>query len=205
MAEEVIAETQESLLTGKDSTDPGQQVAADQTAVDASTDNTAEAEVQTGAPETYEPFAMPEGLELNEEIFVEFQTLAKEHNLSQEDAQKYADFGVKIAQQAQEGTVEQLSEQWQGTLAKWVGEIKADKELGGDNLPETLSVARKAIATFGSDALKQTLEETGMTNNPELLRVFYRIGKALSDDSFHSGNAAAGQKSLGDVLYPTMQ
>jgi hypothetical protein len=148
---------------------------------------------------------MPEGLELDDEIFGEFAALAKEHSMPQAEAQKYADIGAKMVQKAQEGTVEHLSSQWTDTLAKWVDEIKTDKEIGGENLPKTLSVAQKALATFGTPELRQVLEETGMTNNPALVRCFYAIGVKLGDDTFHSGQSAHAGKSLEQILYPTMQ
>lgn len=204
-SQETAVET-ESLLTGKDPTDTSQQGVTAQAATEAESGNVGEAELQWEAPEAYEPFAMPEGIELDQDSFDRFTAMAKEHGMPQEIAQQYADFGAELVMKAQEGTVETLSDQWTETLSKWVDEIKTDKELGGDKLPETLSVARKAIATFGSDELVKTLEETGMTNNPALLRFAYNIGKALSDDKFHSGNAShGGSKSLGDILYPTMQ
>jgi hypothetical protein len=204
-AEAVTAEATEtqteSLLTGKDSTDTSRQQDAD---VSAKVDGEAEAKPETewqGAPEVYEPFVMPEGLELNSEMLERFQALAMEHDLPQAEAQKYADFGAELVQTAQQETVGQLQEQWQNTLTEWVDEIRNDKEIGGEHLAENLAIARKTISTFGSDALVKTLEETGMTNNPELVRFAIKIGKALSDDSFHTGNGIHSGKAAGMYDY----
>jgi hypothetical protein len=195
----------ESLLTGQEPTDTGQEVALAEADAKGDSPEGEEQEVQ-GAPEQYEPFTMPEGMDLDQEILDEFQALAKEHDLPQAEAQKYADFGAKLVQKAQESTVSTLQETWAETCKQWVEEIKTDKELGGDNLQQSLAVARKAISTFGDESLMQVLEETGMTNNPALVRFAHRIGKALLDDTLHVGAAtSAASRTPEQILYPTMQ
>lgn len=195
----------DSLLTGQGPTDAGQQEPAAQAAGEGDAPQGDTPEVQ-GAPEVYEPFVMPDGLELDEEVLTEFQALAKEDNLSQEKAQKYADFGAKLVQKTQEETVGGLAEQWQETLASWVTEIKTDKELGGENLPQAMAVAQKAVLDFGGKELVKVLEETGMTNCPALFRAFYKAGLAVADDSFHAGKSVnSASKPLEQVMYPTMQ
>lgn len=187
----------ESLLTGKEPTDSGQQEAAQ--AAQGGKPN----ETQI-APETYDAFVLPEGMEANEEYLAGFQELAREHNLSQEAAQKFVDMGAELVNQGQQQTVETLQDSWRGTLAQWVDEIKADKEIGGDNLQKSLSVARNAINAFGDDSLRSVLEETGMTNNPALVRFAYRIGMALQEDTLHTGAATQHAKPLEQIMYPTM-
>lgn len=202
-AEENASFAGDSLLTGQEPTDSGQ-LETDAKAPDGDGQETGQPQ-KLEAPESYEAFSLPEGMEIDEEILGEFQQMAKEHGLPQDQAQRYVDFGSKLVQQAQEGTVATLSDQWSETCAKWVEEIKADKELGGDNLPQTLAVARKAISTFGDDNLRQVLEETGMTNNPALLRFAHKIGRALLDDTLHTGSPTANaERPPEQVLYPTM-
>lgn len=210
MSEALETETQESLLTGKEPTDPSQQEVVAQAAAEGEQPEGKQPEGEEpesqGAPEQYEQFAMPEGVELNEEALVEFQAVAKELDLTQAEAQRFADIGASMVQQAVGAAVEGLQEQWTNTLSEWVEEIKADKELGGDKLPQTLAVARKAISTFGDEGLMQTLEETGMTNNPALLRFAHRIGKAMSEDTLHLGRSGSDTaKSAAQLIYPTMQ
>lgn len=192
----------ESLLTGKDPTDSGQQEAAQAAEGERSQDGKPE-EAQ-GAPETYEAFVLPEGMDVNEEYLAAYQDLAREHNLSQEAAQKFVDMGAQLVQQGQQQTVETLQDSWRDTLAQWVDEIKTDKEIGGDNLQKSLSVARAAIEAFGDDNLREVLEQTGMTNNPGLVRFAYRVGKALQEDTLHTGRHPAPEKSAGEVLFPSM-
>lgn len=53
---------------------------------------------------------------------------------------------------------------------------------------------------FGSPELKQYLNETGLGNHPELVRIFANIGKAMSEDGLVTGNSG-GVKSAADVLF----
>lgn len=53
-----------------------------------------------GAPEKYEDFKMPEGTELDAEVGAAFQGVAKELNLSQEQAQGFLDKIQPLAPQA---------------------------------------------------------------------------------------------------------
>src|SRR5215471_6733528 len=48
----------------------------------------------TGAPESYAPFNVPDGYELDQEVAKEIGGMFKADNLSQEQAQKYVDWYV---------------------------------------------------------------------------------------------------------------
>ena len=82
-----------------------------------------------------------------------------------------------------------------------------DKEFGGPALAENLSVAKKALDAFGTAELRTLLNESGLGNHPEIVRLFFRAGKAISEDRVvtgSTGQAKAGPKSfsdLADVLY----
>jgi hypothetical protein len=70
----------------------------------------------------------------------------------------------------------------------WTEQVKTDKEIGGDKLAENLGVARKAIDTFGSPELKALLNSTGLGNHPEVVKLAFKVGKAISEDGFVSGS-----------------
>lgn len=151
----------------------------------------------TTVPEKYE-FAMPEGVELDSAAAEEFSTLAKELKLPAADAQKVADIAIKMAQRQAEQTAKVVKE--------WAELSAADKEFGGDNLDANLAVAKKAIATFGSDQLKELLLSTGLGNHPEFIRFAFKAGKAISDDTFVKGGqpGATNDVPLEKRLYPNM-
>ncbi|CAM7035115.1 peptidase [Morganella morganii] len=145
------------------------------------------------APEKYE-FKPAEGQELDAEAVKAFEPIAKELNLSNEQAQKLVDvYGSKIMPKL----VEQQAAQWQQQIEQWAEQVKADKDLGTD---ASIGAAQKAMDKFGSPELKQYLNETGLGNHPELVRIFANIGKAMSEDGLVTGNSG-GAKSAADVLF----
>ena len=157
-----------------------------------------------GAPEQYEEFKAPEGQQFDPEVLNNFKEVAKDLNLSQEAAQKMLDKMAPVVAQRQAQQVEALRSQW-------AEQSTADKEFGGEKLTENLGVARKALDTFGSPELKSLLNESGLGNHPEFIRLLYRAGKAISEDNFVGGNKSAGkaqptsQADYAASLYPSSQ
>lgn len=148
-----------------------------------------------GAPEAYE-FKAAEGVELDTEALKDFEPVARELNLTNEQAQKLVDAYPKILAGVQQRQVEA----WQKQTQDWAADVKADKEIGGDKLTASLSKAQQALETFGTPELKEYLNETGLGNHPELVKAFVKIGKAMSEDNMVSaGNT--GQRSAAEVLY----
>lgn len=164
----------------------------------------ADAEAKANAvPEKYE-FQVPEGVKVDEAVTAEFSALAKELGLSQEKAQKVYDIGVKSAQSNAQAQAAQVAE----TQATWLEAAKADKEFGGENLKANMAIAAKAMA-FATPEMKTILNESKLGNHPEIVRWMYRVGKAMSEDSYTSGRerlAAAGDvdAARAQKLYPGM-
>lgn len=157
-------------------------------------------ETKTGAPETYD-FKAPEGVEqLDSQLVETFTPLAKELGLSNEQAQKLVD----IAPQIQQRMAQQQAEAWGKQLETWVGEVKADKDIGGDNLPASMASAQKVMQQFGTPELKEALEQTGMGNHPELVRLFVKVGKAISEDGIVAGVSGGGTQSMAQRMFPNM-
>lgn len=148
-------------------------------------------------PEKYE-FTMPEGVELDTAAAEEFSVLAKELKLDNATAQRVADIAVKMQQKQ--------AEQQAATVKGWADSSKTDKEFGGDNLKQNLSVAQKAIDTFGSSELKTMLKTTGLGNHPEIIRFAFKAGSAISEDGFvrAGSRAPTPPASLEKKLYPNM-
>lgn len=151
-----------------------------------------------GAPEAYE-FAIPEGANMDESGIKAFSEFAREANLTQEVAQALMDKLAPAMAQRQAEAVEKIR-------SEWTESAKADTEFGGDKLAENMSVAKRALDAFGSDALRQLLNETGLGNHPEIIRAFYRAGKAISEDKVVvGGGGVAGPQTLAERLYPSQK
>ena len=156
---------------------------------------------KSDVPESYE-FKAPDGMELDTELVSEFDPIAKELGLSQEGAQKLVDmYAGKILPRMQAQQAELMAE----TVAQWADTAKADKEFGGDEFDANMGIAKHALEKFGSEDLVSYLNESGLGNHPEMIRAFYRIGKAISDDSVSVDTNGGGQpRSVEEVFYPSM-
>lgn len=172
--------------------EPGQAASTEQAAEAARTQ--ASAEKPAGAPEKYE-FKAAEGQPaFDEQVTGAFGEVAKELNLSQDDAQKVLDKMAPVLASRQTETLNVAR-------AQWANESKADAEFGGDKLAENLGTAKKAIDAFATQPLKDLLEESGLGNHPEVVRLFVRVGKAISEDGFVSGRGGSGQAKDARSMY----
>ena len=151
------------------------------------------------APAEYDDFTMPEGIEVDEKALSAFKPIAKDMNLSQEKAQKFVD----IYTQGVKESTEASTKAWADLQEAWVGETKADKEVGGDKSDEADKLVAVAMKKLGTDKLKDVLELTGVGNNVEMKRLLARVGKVLSDDTIDLGRMLGeGPKSRAEILYP---
>ena len=156
---------------------------------EANKDGETQADKPQGAPEKYE-FKAPEGKEFDAEIIGNFSEIAKELNLTQDAAQKLVEsMGPKIAER-------QLA-QVEAIRNEWAQQSQVDKEFGGDRLNENMAVAKKALDSFGTPELRTLLVQSGLGNNPEVIRFMYRAGKAISEDTFVGSSPGAGGKPTG--------
>lgn len=158
---------------------------------------TTEQKTEVKAPESY-TFVMPEGVELDEKSAGEFSAVAKELDLTQEQAQRVVDLYAK--------NVQGQLEAHKATVEGWVTAVKADKEIGGDKVTETVATARKAVEAFGSPELKALLDTTGLGNHPEFVRMMFRAGKAISEDRLVvGGEGGAVNTDIATTLYPNQK
>lgn len=152
-------------------------------------------------------FKAPEGVSFDTEVIKSYSEAAKELGLTQEVAQKMLD---KIAPVLHERTKQQLEDTARTTYDEWVAQSTGDKEFGGEKLKENLSVAQKFVQSFGTPELEALLETHRLGDHPEIIRVFYRAGKAISQDRYVGGASPkssnpAGPRSFNDhasILYP---
>lgn len=123
---------------------------------------------------------------------------AKAQGLSQEEASKL----LERDHQSLAAYADRQKQKWEETRSGWIDTIKSDKELGGDNMPKVAEVARRVIDRYASQSLRDALNETGFGNHPELVRVFYRIGKEMANDETILSNAPqTSKRSAAEILY----
>lgn len=130
---------------------------------------------QEKAPENYE-FQFPKGMEVDKSLLEKATPLFKELNLTNAKAQKLVDLIVEnYSDQAKQ--YQTLTDGWREQTIKdlgpdWRGQIK---------------IADKFMQRFGSEAAWQVLEDSNLRYHPEVVKMFIRAGKAISQDTFVSG------------------
>ena len=148
----------------------------------------------SGAPEKYE-LKLPDGSHLGDGALDRTAAYARKQGLSNEEAQEL----LNRENSAVVDYVESVKKQ----AEVWAEDSKADSEIGGDNLAKNCELAKRALDKFGSEALRDALNESGFGNHPEVVRVFSRIGKAMSEDQIVvPGTAgAASEKTAEETFY----
>lgn len=156
-----------------------------------------------GVPEKYE-VTPPEGFEALDEKALEAATplLQKLGLKTNEAAQEVVN---EFAKTVLPGILEQHTTAQQqafqdtivATRKAWVEEVKADPELAPDKttLDANLAKAAKARDHFSTPELREFLKETGIGNHKEVIRLFAKIGDAISEGTFHRQDGSSQEKT----------
>ena len=158
-----------------------------------------------GAPEAYEPFSLPEGVEIDESVMPDVHALFKDLGLPQEKAgevmSKLLDIQAKLA-----GTPEQQQE----AMHRQVGELNANLAeqckalpgIGGENFQQSLEAASKVMLAFGTPELRDLVTYTAVGSHPEFFKFIHAIGSKMSPDVFeHGGESAKTSQRPADVMF----
>ena len=141
-------------------------------------------------------FKNPESID--QELLKEATEIFGESKLSVEQAQKLI--------QLQEKFIEKSQAQYHDTVEGWVKEAKKDPEFGGKDYEKNMAAVNKAFKEYGSESLGEFLDTYRFGNHPEVIRMFYRIGLTLKEDS--KAGAGIGKKpssdgkTLAERMYP---
>lgn len=168
----------------------------------------------TGAPEQYEPFEFPEGMDAtNEERMGVFTELSKESNLGQEAAQKFITLAAEHTGEVVLSTTQQiLQAQRDATVelhAQWEVQRREHPMLGGANYEASHAAANLAVAEIEKVLdlpLRDHLRATGMGNNPAIWGLLATAGQSLAPDTLPRGFRFGGrsQADADDGSRPTM-
>jgi hypothetical protein len=216
---QTTAETQTTegatLLTAPDGDeDTSQKPETDKGEADPATDPAnPEASDLFGAPETYE-LTLPEGVELDKAVLDIVSPVAKELNLSNAGLTKLAGvYTEAVLPRIEEAFHNQINDQVKETQANWATEakqaIEADKDLpedqrvfDGADLKTVRAVAAKTLDRFGGPEFRAFLDETGIGNRVEMLRMAYLVGKSISEETtFPTSQTATAPKSRAERYY----
>lgn len=160
-------------------------------------------EEKAGAPDEYEAFTLPEGVQADEEALTEFKEFAKSENLTQEQAQKYVDLHVKSIDKILAGQMDR----WEKQKEEWRTQTEGDKDLHGADgtVSEAVSIAKQAVVKLGGTELQDVLDLLGASNHPLVVKAFFKAGKAMSDDEFVFGGGSGDNRTPAQKLFPSMK
>lgn len=147
----------------------------------------------------YSGVKAPEGSELDVTVLEKATPIFKELGLNKDQAQKLVDFYA--------GEVSAIVEQQRGMMSqtqeKWLESTRADKEIGGGALDQSVQLGKLALQKFGTPELTTLLNEFGLGNNPEVIRFMSRVGRLTKEDvPGGSGSPTAGKLDRVSILYP---
>lgn len=117
---------------------------------------------------------MPEGVQYDEQFEGTFKNLAHTAGLTPKQAKQIYDgyheyVGNKLTSEGQ--TSEAQASQWVDSL----------KQEFGKAYDERVDLAQRAVETYGSPELTEWLDNTGMGNNPMIVKMFAKIGENLAE------------------------
>lgn len=87
------------------------------------------------------------------------------------------------------------------TAKGWHAEALADKEFGGEAYEASIKVAAKPLLKFGNEKVLDILEQTGLNVNPEVIRLFHNIGRAMGEGQSLDSSKSKGSTDMLTKLY----
>lgn len=172
------------------------------------------AKAEAGAPEIYEAFTLPQGMDpQNEQVMAaldEAKGVFREMGLNQQQAQRLIDLHMKHYIGALAEDNERFERELDRRVAAWGKDVKADPDFGGARLDESLTAVKRAIANLGGEPLRHALsEETGLINHPQIFKAFARMGRYFTEDKLVTGANVKGvddsPHGMAARVYPNMR
>lgn len=145
------------------------------------------------SPDGYE-FSYSKEIQIDPALEGSFKEFAHQNGINTEVAQKLVDFNCEsiMRQQAQ------LTEQIKG----WCDEVKKMPGWQGNSFNEKISVAHGAVGRFVPPEVAELLDSTGYGNHPAVVKMFYEIGKNMSEDRYVDAQHTAAKRDPASILYP---
>lgn len=153
------------------------------------------------APPSEYKFAQVDGKDLPAELTGELSAAAKELGLSAEQAQKFANYELKLRTDADSETKANLEKVQKG----WRDTVAADKDIGGAALDANRALAKSALEKFFPEVAKNA-PGFPFLDHPEVVRGLVTIGKTIGEDGDFVRNrgSASAAADPAKVLFPDM-
>lgn len=147
-------------------------------------------EVKAELP-VYEPFTLPENVSLDKKPLDAFTKILGEIETGKLDHAGIQSAGQKLIDLAAKSTLEsinRLNDHYVGIheaqKKDWFEAFKKDPEMGGEKVNETMDMLQGTVKEYGGNqeqiaSFRKMVNETGVTNNPDLLRLIYNMQKKI--------------------------
>lgn len=150
--------------------------------------------------------AKPEKSLLSDEAVKGIADYAKQHGLTQAQAQAQLDRESQVVSQVRQTVADEGLSKMVEQQESWLTTAKEDKEFGGADLPKNMELAKRVLTKYGTPEFSAILDDPKQGrfgNHPDLVRVLVRIGRAMSDDQLVISNVQGNTKpkSVADKLY----
>ena len=128
--------------------------------------------------------ALPKGLEYDEDFEHSFRNTAHEAGLTGKQAKAlYDGYNNYIATKS-----ETQGESLELQKTEWIDTLKKDF---GKAYDERIDLAKRAVESYGDADLKEWLNQTGMGNNPMMVKLFSKIGEQVAEGKSDTGSDRA--------------
>lgn len=116
--------------------------------------------------------------------------------LDQAGAQKLMDMAGKVIPQMLKQQIDSMVATRDAEVAAWAKACLTHPEIGPtpQEYAANVALADKALRQFATPQAITMLKDTGLANNPEVVAMFVKIGKAVAEDRVEVADAAAQQK-----------
>lgn len=161
-------------------------------------DDKEEEEEEDEVDRDYSKLTFKDPENIDQDLLKEATEVFGESKLSVEQAQKLV--------QLQEKFIEKTHARYHKQVDGWIKEAKKDPEFGGKDYEKNMAAVNKAFKEYGSESLGKFLDDYRFGDHPEVIRMFYRIGQTLTEDS--KAGAGIGKKpssdgkTLAERMYP---
>lgn len=196
---------QEQPTDETDDAKPADQSSDDQDAEDTdkkdAEDEDKEGEGNQEAQPAYEPFTMPEGMELDEDALSEATPLLQELGADQEQAQKLVDVAASMLSKA----VKKMTDQHNATVEGWRQQsMELFGKEGDAKFQEKVGRAEEVVKHFFSEDQRSVLTHYGLGNHPAFFAMALAIAEQTGEDrpTLPGAGGQKGQKTLGQIWYP---
>lgn len=153
------------------------------------------------AQTAYEPFTMPEGMELDSEAMNEATPILQELKADQGQAQKLVDVAASMLSKA----AKKMADQHNAVVEGWRKEtLDVFGKDGEAKFMENVGRAEEVVKHFFNPEQQKVLTHYGLGNHPAFFAMCMAIAEGTGEDRLTSlgGAGAKGEKTLAKTWYP---